>query len=121
MIRVGIVGGTGYVAGELLRLLMYHPEAEIAFVYSHSQAGKKVQSIHEDLFMLDNLLFTDTVDPGVDAVFLSLGHGNSTRFLEEHTFSQETKIIDLSNDFRLQADSRWGDRHFVYGLTEKNR
>ncbi len=121
MIRVGIVGGTGYVAGELLRLLMYHPEAEIAFVYSHSHAGKKVQSIHEDLFMLDNLLFTDTVDPGVDAVFLSLGHGNSTRFLEEHTFSQETKIIDLSNDFRLQADSRWGDRHFVYGLTEKNR
>ncbi len=120
MIQVGIVGGTGYVAGELLRILMYHPKAEVAFVYSHSHAGKKVQSVHEDLFMLDELRFTETVDPEVDAVFLSLGHGNSTRFLELHPFSPKTKIIDLSNDFRLQADSRWGERQFVYGLTEKN-
>ena len=121
MIRAGIVGGTGYVAGELLRILMYHPDVEIAFVYSHSHAGEKVQSVHEDLFMLDDLLFTNLVGPNVDALFLSLGHGHSIKFLESHAFSPETKIIDLSQDFRLRENNRFHNRQFVYGLTEKNR
>ncbi len=119
MIQVGIVGGTGYVAGELLRILMYHPNVGIRFVYSHSHAGKRVNSVHEDLFMLAGLTFTDEVILDVDVVFLSLGHGNSTKFLREHTFPAKTKIIDLSNDFRLKEKNSFGTRNFVYGLVEK--
>lgn len=120
MIQAGIVGGTGYVAGELLRILMYHPEVNIRFVYSHSHAGEKIQSVHEDLFMLGELTFTGDVDVDVDVVFLSLGHGNSTKFLQQYAFSAKTKIIDLSNDFRLKENSRLEHRVFTYGLVEKN-
>ncbi len=120
MIQVGIVGGTGYVAGELLRLLMYHPEVNLRFVYSHSHAGKQIKSVHEDLFMLDGFTFSEEVSTDADVVFLSLGHGNSTKFLRDHTFSPKTKIIDLSNDFRLKENNHLGGRKFVYGLTEKN-
>ncbi len=121
MIQVGIVGGTGYVAGELIRLLMYHPEVHIRFVYSHSLAGKNIDSIHDDLFMLSQQKFTDEIVSDVDLVFLSLGHGNSTKFLQQHAFSDKTKIIDLSNDFRLSASKRLGNRVFTYGLVEENR
>ncbi len=121
MIQVGIVGGTGYVAGELLRLLMYHPDVNICFVYSHSHAGKKISSIHQDLFMFDNLIFTDEVKQEVDVLFLSLGHGNSTKFLQQHSFLDRTKIIDLSNDFRLKENNRLNKRTFTYGLAEQNK
>ncbi len=121
MIQVGIVGGTGYVAGELIRVLMYHPEVHLRFVYSHSHAGEEIHSIHEDLFMLEDQKFSAEVDTDIDVVFLSLGHGNSTKFLHEHPFSDSTKIIDLSNDFRLKGVSHQGRRKFTYGLVEKNR
>ncbi len=121
MIKAGIVGGTGFVAGELIRLLIHHPEVKIEFVYSHSQAGKKVMDVHQDLFTHPELSFTNRISSGADVVFLCLGHGNSRKFLSENTFSETTRIIDLSNDFRLQADAVFEGKNFVYGLTEKNQ
>jgi len=119
-IKIGIVGGAGYVAGELLRLLVHHPQVNIDFVYSTSQAGKSVYTIHSDLTYSD-LQFTDKINPNVDVVFLCLGHGNSSQFLENNKFSANTKIIDLSNDFRLKADSEFDGRKYIYGLPELNR
>ncbi|AFM06368.1 N-acetyl-gamma-glutamyl-phosphate reductase [Bernardetia litoralis DSM 6794] len=126
-IKVGIVGGSGYVAGELLRSLIHHPNTEIDFVYSHSHSGKKISEIHTDLFVSD-LVFSQKVNSEIDIVFLCLGHGNSTRFLLENEFSQTTKIIDLSNDFRLNKDkilklkntrqNQEKELEFVYGLPE---
>ena len=121
MIQAGIVGGTGYVAGELIRILIHHQEVNINFVYSHSQAGKKVMDVHQDLFTNPELQFTDKINPDVDVVFLCLGHGNSNKFLDEHQFSESTKIIDLSNDFRLKENESFQDKKFVYGLVEKNK
>lgn len=120
MIKAGIVGGTGYVAGELIRILIHHPEVNIGFVYSHSQAGNNIMDVHKDLFTNPDMQFTDRINPDVDVVFLCLGHGNSTQFLSQHQFSQSTRIIDLSNDFRLKEDAGFQDRKFVYGLVEKN-
>ncbi len=120
MIQVGIVGGTGYVAGELIRILMYHPEVNLRFVYSHSHADEEIHIVHEDLFMLKNQIFSGKIDKDVDMVFLSMKHGLSTKFLQEHPFSAGTKIIDLSNDFRLKENSRSGKRKFTYGLVENN-
>ncbi len=129
-IKVGIVGGSGYVAGELLRCLINHPNTEIDFVYSHSHSDKKISEIHTDLFHSD-LVFSQKVNPQIDVVFLCLGHGNSTRFLLENPFSETTKIIDLSNDFRLNKDKFLKvktitdqekelekELEFVYGLPE---
>ena len=122
-IKVGIVGGSGYVAGELLRCLINHPNTEIDFVYSHSHSDKKISEIHTDLFHSD-LVFSQKVNPQIDIVFLCLGHGNSTRFLLENPFSETTKIIDLSNDFRLNKDKSLKvnngkkELEFVYGLPE---
>lgn len=120
IIKIGIVGGAGYVAGELLRLLVHNPQVSIDFVYSTSQAGQAVYTIHSDLAYYD-LQFTDKINPSVDALFLCLGHGNSSQFLEKNKFSASTKIIDLSNDFRLKADSEFDGRKYTYGLPELNR
>jgi len=120
MIQAGIIGGTGYVAGELIRILMFHPEVSVRFVYSHSHAGEEICSIHEDLFMLNGQIFSGKIDKDVDMVFLSMKHGLSTKFLQENHFSAGTKIIDLSNDFRLKENSRSGKRKFTYGLVDKN-
>jgi N-acetyl-gamma-glutamyl-phosphate reductase len=120
MIKVGIVGSSGYVAGELLRCLIHHPEVEISFLYSHSQPDLKAGEIHQDLMHLDNLSFSNEIDQQADVVFLCLGHGNSKKFLQAHTFSLQTKVIDLSNDFRLNKEATQGDKTFVYGLTECN-
>lgn len=118
MIQVGIAGSAGYTAGELLRILINHPKAEIKFAYSTSNAGNPVSDIHQDLLGETSLKFTDTVDANVNVVFLCLGHGNSKKFLEQHTFASHTKIIDLSNDFRLQKDAVFQGETFVYGLPE---
>ena len=118
MIQVGIIGGAGYTAGELVRLLINHPHAEINFVYSTSNAGNKISKIHQDLIGSLELEFTDTINPEVDVLFLCLGHGNSVKFLSENTFSNTTKIIDLGNDFRLVKDKVFQDKTFVYGLPE---
>lgn len=121
MIKAGIVGGSGYVAGELLRSLIHHPKVEIDFIFSHSHAGKKAQEIHHDLFNRPDLVFTDQVNSKIEVLFLCLGHGNSSKFLSNNHFSENTKIIDLSNDFRLKADAVFEKKEFVYGLVDLNR
>jgi N-acetyl-gamma-glutamyl-phosphate reductase len=121
MIKVGIIGGSGYTGGELLRILLDHPQTTIDFVYSTTKAGKPLHAAHPDLLGLTELQFTDAINLQVDVVFLCLGHGNSTRFLEEHQFSAATKIIDLSNDFRLHKDALHKGKEFVYGLPELQR
>ena len=114
MVKVGIVGGAGYAGGELLRILLHHPWAEIAFVHSRSQAGKPITSVHSDLFGETDLQFTDSISLDADLLFLSMGHGESQKILAELDLSPQVKIIDLSQDFRL---SRPGN-DFVYGLPE---
>ncbi len=121
MKTVGIIGGAGYTAGELIRLLVFHPEVAINFVYSTSNAGNKISSVHQDLIGTLDLKFTNSINKEVDVLFLCLGHGNSKRFLEENHFSDETKIIDLSNDFRLEKDNIFQGKKFVYGLPEINK
>lgn len=120
-IKVGIIGGAGYTAGELLRLLINHPETDINFVYSTSNAGNKISSVHQDLLGDLDINFTDTINPDVDVLFLCLGHGNSVKFLSANTFSDKTKIIDLGNDFRLEKDKEFQGKTFVYGLPELQR
>lgn len=121
MIKAGIVGGAGYTAGELLRILLNHSFVELSFVYSTSNAGNLLIDVHQDLIGSTSLRFADAIDFSVDVVFLCLGHGNSKAFLKENNFTESTVIIDLSNDFRLKADADFEGREFVYGLTELNR
>ena len=118
MVEVGIIGGAGYTAGELVRLLISHPKTNLNFVYSTSNAGNKISKVHQDMVGSLDLKFTDTVNPNVDVLFLCLGHGNSVKFLEKNTFSENTKIIDLGNDFRLEEDKVFNGKTFVYGLPE---
>ena len=118
MIKVGIVGGAGYTAGELIRLLVNHSKVALDFVYSTSNAGNYIYEVHDDLLGSLDLKFTDTPNTNVDVLFLCLGHGNSTSFLEKNTFSNKTRIIDLSNDFRLHADAVFQEKEFVYGSPE---
>jgi len=121
MIKAGIIGGAGYTAGELIRLIMNHEAVALDFVYSTSNAGNPVQDVHRDLFGDTDLKFSKDIDPNVDVLFLCLGHGNSSAFLKENEFSSNTKIIDLSNDFRLVEDSVFLGKKFVYGLPEINK
>lgn len=118
MIKAGIVGGSGYTAGEMIRLLIHHPQAEISFVFSTSRAGQPVSAVHQDLIGDTELAFSGEVDPDIDVLFLCMGHGNSAAFLKDHPVPGAVRIIDLSRDFRLQPDSRYGGRHFTYGLPE---
>jgi len=118
MIKVGIIGGAGYTAGELIRLLVNHSKVALDFVYSTSNAGNYIYEVHQDLLGQINLKFTDKINPTVDVLFLCLGHGNSKQFLEQHQFSKSTKIIDLSNDFRLKNEAVFQGNEFVYGLPE---
>ena len=117
MIRVGILGAAGYTGGELIRLLLNHPDAEIVFANSESQAGLPVSSVHEGLVGDTDLRFTDQLPfDQVDVVFFCFGHGKSEAFLREHDIPASVKIIDLAQDFRLR-----GDHDFVYGLPEINK
>lgn len=124
-IKTGIIGGAGYTGGELIRILLGHPNAELKHVHSRSNAGKPVSSIHQDLLGDTELLFTG--DNGffengeVDVLFLCLGHGESKKFLTENNVADAIKIIDLANDFRLKKGDRIGTRQFIYGLPELNR
>ena len=120
-LEVGIIGGAGYTAGELIRLLLNHPETNINFVYSTSNAGNKLYKVHQDLIGDTEIDFTSDINTDVDVLFLCLGHGNSKAFLEKTTFSDKTKIIDLSNDFRLLADKNFEGKDFVYGLPELDK
>ena len=121
MITIGIIGGSGYTAGELIRILMFHPNAKLDFVYSTTNAGKPLSVAHHDLMGDIEMNFTDVVNPNVDVLFLCLGHGKSISFLEKNTFSDATKIIDLGNDFRLAKDKNFNGKSFVYGLPELNK
>ena len=118
MIRAAIAGGTGYTGGELLRILLHHPEADVVSVLTTSADGKPVTSVHRDLIGDTDLCFgTELNDP--DVLFLGLGHGLSREFIDTHRIGSGCRIIDLGNDFRLDAD--YAGRHFVYGLTESAR
>ncbi len=121
MINIGIIGGSGYTAGELIRILMFHPNAKLDFVYSTTNAGKPLSVAHHDLLGDIEMNFTDTVNPNVNIVFLCLGHGKSKTFLTENQFASYTKIIDLGNDFRLHKDKVFDGKKFVYGLPELNK
>jgi N-acetyl-gamma-glutamyl-phosphate reductase len=118
-IKAGIVGGAGYTGGETIRLLLNHPNVEIGFIHSRSHAGNPVQSVHHDLQGEIHLDFTDSLNAEVDVLFLCLGHGESGKFLMENKIKSATRVIDLSQDFRL-GESVDG-RAFVYGLPELNR
>lgn len=119
-IKVGIIGGAGYTGGELIRLLLHHPGVEISFVHSKSNAGNPVHQVHEDLLGSTTLQFTDSIDQNIDVLFLCLGHGESSKFLQENTISEQINIIDLANDFRLESNANFQNRKFVYGLPELN-
>jgi N-acetyl-gamma-glutamyl-phosphate reductase len=120
-IRVGIIGGAGYTGGELIRLLLQHPAAEIAFVHSKSNAGNAISEVHTDLLGDTELRFTDALQADADVLFLCQGHGAARKFLEEESIDPRTKIIDLSHDFRLANTAAIGARTFVYGLPELNK
>lgn len=117
-IRAGIVGGSGYTGGELIRLLLQHPHAEIDFVYSTTRPGQAVSKTHPDLLGVTDISFSGEINPHADVVFLCLGHGHSEKFLKAHNFDSSCSIIDLSNDFRLIKDANQGEREFIYGLPE---
>ncbi|MCK8480483.1 N-acetyl-gamma-glutamyl-phosphate reductase [Psychroserpens algicola] len=121
MLDIGIIGGAGYTAGELIRLLLNHPKVNINFIYSTSNAGNKISKVHQDLIGSTDVEFTNKINPKVDVLFLCLGHGNSKAFLENNSFAADTKIIDLSNDFRLAKDNVFKNKTFIYGLPELNK
>ena len=121
MIKVGIVGGAGYTGGELLRILVNHPEVSLAFVHSSSQAGKRIDTVHTDLLGDTQLSFTNSLSNTIDVLFLCVGHGDAKKFLEANPIPDSVKIIDLSQDFRLTKHSTFGNRNFVYGLAELNK
>jgi N-acetyl-gamma-glutamyl-phosphate reductase len=118
IVKVGIVGGAGYTGGELLRVLLRHPNAVITFVHSTSSAGALVSSVHGDLIGETDLAFAAQLDTDIDVLFLCVGHGDAKKFLTANTIASTTKIIDLSQDFRLAAQDTIGERKFVYGLPE---
>ncbi len=120
MIKAGIIGGSGYTGGELIRILLNHPEVELDFVYSSSKPGKPVAEAHPDLYGLLDLKFSGEINPKIDVLFLCLGHGHSREFLSANSLSESTRIIDLSTDFRSAEQSAFGLRKFVYGLPELN-
>lgn len=118
MIKVGIFGAAGYTGGELIRLLLNHPEAEIVFANSESNAGNPLTDVHEGLYGETDMKFTDEMSfDKVDVVFFCFGHGKSEAFLKDHTIPDHVKIIDLAQDFRLEALGN----DFVYGLPELNK
>ncbi|AMA50553.1 N-acetyl-gamma-glutamyl-phosphate reductase [Flavobacterium covae] len=114
IIKAGIIGGAGYTAGELLRILINHPQVEIGFVHSKSNAGKFIYEVHDDLFGDTDLKFSETYHSDIDVVFLCVAHGEAKKIVTE--FSSSVKIIDLSQDHRIAAN-----HFFVYGLSEWNK
>ncbi len=118
MIKVGIIGGAGYTAGELIRLLLLHPEVEIKFVHSSSNAGNYITDVHEGLLGETDLVFTNEMPfEEIDLLFFCTAHGDTRRFLDSHALPDELKVIDLSMDYRIKSH----EHDFIYGLPELNR
>ena len=118
MIKVGIIGGAGYTAGELIRLLINHPDVEIVFINSSSNAGNLITDVHEGLYGETNMLFTGELPlDSIDCLFFCTAHGDTKKFLEAHAVPENVKIIDLSMDYRIESE----EHDFVYGLPELNR
>jgi N-acetyl-gamma-glutamyl-phosphate reductase len=118
MIKIGIIGGAGYTAGELIRLLLNHPDAEIVFVHSTSNAGNKIVDVHSGLTGDTDLVFTDELPMNeVNLLFLCSAHGDSRKFMDTHEIPDSVKIIDLSTDYRIMSE----EHDFIYGLPELNR
>jgi N-acetyl-gamma-glutamyl-phosphate reductase len=120
-IKAGIIGGAGYTGGEMLRILINHPNVEIVFVNSTSNAGNYVYEVHTDLFGDTELKFSNEHLTDIDVLFLCVGHGDAKKFLEGNEIPDTVKIIDLSQDFRLSQNSKVKSKNFVYGLPELNR
>jgi len=134
-IKAGIIGGAGYTGGEMLRILIHHPNVEIAFVNSTSNAGNLIFDVHTDLIGDTDLRFTDELPQDIDVLFLCVGHGDAKKFLSANPINDNIKIIDLSQDFRLTGNSKFSaidsglttqdsglkNRDFLYGLPELNR
>ena len=118
MIKVGIIGGAGYTAGELIRLLLLHPEVEIKFIHSTSNAGNNITDVHGGLLGETDLVFTDELPfEEIDLLFFCTAHGDTRKFMDSHALPDELKVIDLSMDYRLKSNSH----DFIYGLPELNR
>ena len=118
MIRAGIIGGAGYTAGELIRLLVNHPEAEIVFVNSSSNAGNRITDVHGGLYGECDLVCTDELPlDKIDVLFFCTAHGDTRKFMESHNIPESLKIIDLSMDYRIASS----EHNFLYGLPELNR
>ncbi len=115
MIQVGIVGGAGYTGGELLRILLNHPDIHLKFVHSKSHAGSPIYAVHQDLIGETELHFAEELDPEIDVLFLCVGHGDAATFLAENSFPESVKLIDLSSDHRINH-SEW-----IYGLPELHK
>ncbi|HRH56604.1 MAG TPA: N-acetyl-gamma-glutamyl-phosphate reductase [Chitinophagales bacterium] len=116
-IKAGIIGAAGYTGGELIRILLQHPNVEIDFCFSRSQNAEKISAIHTDLLGDTDLIFTNEINTDIDVLFLCLPHGEAKPFLEKYHFSPTVKIIDLSNDFRSKDNAD----DFIYGLPELNK
>ena len=120
-IKVGIIGGAGYTGGELLRILINHPNVTIDFIHSNSNAGNFISDVHTDLFGDTDLKFSDKISQNIDVLFLCVGHGDARKFLDAHPINDSIKIIDLSQDFRLKNSSTSNNKPFTYGLPELNK
>lgn len=120
-ICAGIIGGAGYTGGEMIRLLINHPAVTISFIHSTSNAGNPVSKIHTDLVGETNLVFTDVLHNDIDVLFLCVGHGDANKFLSKNSLKDIIKVIDLSQDFRLNQQSQISNRKFIYGLPELNK
>ena len=120
-LRVGIIGGAGYTGGELIRLLINHPNVEISFIHSKSNAGNFVHLVHADLVGETDLEFSGEMSEEIEVLFLCVGHGDAKKFLQENKIGEKVKIIDLSQDFRIGRPSTADGRNFVYGLPELNK
>jgi N-acetyl-gamma-glutamyl-phosphate reductase len=120
-VRVGVIGGAGYTGGELIRLLIHHPGVSVSYINSRSNAGKPVYAVHQDLIGETDLQFSGDLHSDIDVLFLCVGHGEARKFLEETSLEATVKIIDLSQDFRLNSKSAIDSRQFVYGLPELNK
>ncbi len=120
-INIGIIGGAGYTGGELIRLLLNHPNASISFVQSGSNAGNLLSSVHQDLIGETEHTFSATHHFDIDVLFFCAGHGEAKKFVAANNIPGTVKLIDIGNDFRLQADVETNGRKFIYGLPEMNR